>query len=372
MGFNRRASTQDVTWFIDLYDSGRLVLDPPYQRRSVWGPKDRKFFLDTVFRGYPSPAIYLHKVSDDYGKSSYEVIDGKQRLETIILFRDNRLSLGRDFNDERLDGKRWKQVINDPELREKFWNYEFAVDYISTDDLHVSLNEIFDRLNRNSRKLNEQELRHARYEGWFISFVEDQADSKIWRDWGISTTGREKRMLDAQFISELMMVLIDGEIHGFSQNLINDFYTKYDFPDEDEDLYFDVDETSQRFSQVVLVFKEIDKIASLKTYAKDAKSFYTLWAYVVRNVSIEKVDLEEPNFNKLRIAVLAERYKQFMDIVYECLESIKRGESTDRFKGAVVQYAVNLGGASTELPQRQARLKALAEYMEEQKDDHDI
>lgn len=232
MGFNKRGSSQDITWFIDQYDRGRLVLDPPYQRRSVWGPKDRKFFLDTVFRGYPAPAIYLTKVSDEEGKSLYEVIDGKQRLETIILFRDNRLALGKDFNDERLDGKRWKQVIKIPELREKFWDYEFSVDYISSDDLDGSLNEIFDRLNRNSRKLNEQELRHARYDGWFISFVEETAENACWKRWGVATTGRKKRMLDAQFISELLMVLIDGDIHGFSQSTINDFYTTYDYPEE--------------------------------------------------------------------------------------------------------------------------------------------
>lgn len=363
MGFSRRASSQDVTWFIDLNDQGRLILDPPYQRRSVWGPKDRKFFLDTVFRGYPAPAIYLHKVNDVDGKSSYEVIDGKQRLETIISFTNNRIALGNNFKDARLDGKRWKQIVDDPELRDRFWNYEFAVDYISTDNLDESLNEIFDRLNRNSRKLNEQELRHARYEGWFVSFVEEQADKNIWKEWGVATAGRTKRMLDAQFISELLMVVIDKKIHGFSQSLIDEYYTTYDYPDEDDELYFDPDETVSDFLKLIATLKEVNRIAPIKAYAKDAKSLYTLWAYVVLHLDFRRLNLENPAFEELNIEVVANKYKEFMDSVHICLERIKKGEPTDSFSGPVSRYTVNLGGASTELPQRQARLEALTEYM---------
>lgn len=364
MGFNRRASTQDVTWFIDLYDQKRLILDPPYQRRSVWGPKDRKFFLDTVFRGYPAPAIYLHKVNDVEGKGSYQVIDGKQRLETIILFKSNKLALGNSFKDVRLDGKRWKQIVDVPELRNRFLDYEFAVDYISTDDFGESLNEIFDRLNRNSRKLNEQELRHARYEGWFVTFVEEQADKNIWKQWGVATTGRAKRMLDAQFISELLMVVIDNSIHGFSQNLIDDYYTVYDYPDEDDELVFYSDETANDFLKVTKMLGEFNLTAPIKTYAKDAKSLYTLWAYIVLHTDFRKLNLDEPDFGELNIEAIANRYKEFMESVYACLELIKKGESTDRWSGSIYRYAVNLGGASTELPQRQARLDALTEFME--------
>lgn len=36
----RRTTTQDITWFLDLFDSQKIDLDPPYQRRSVWTRKD--------------------------------------------------------------------------------------------------------------------------------------------------------------------------------------------------------------------------------------------------------------------------------------------------------------------------------------------
>jgi hypothetical protein len=40
----RRPTTQDVTWFLDQNRNGQLQLTPPYQRRSVWTTKDRRFF----------------------------------------------------------------------------------------------------------------------------------------------------------------------------------------------------------------------------------------------------------------------------------------------------------------------------------------
>ncbi len=51
----RTLTTQDITWFLDLKEKGQLDLDPPYQRRSVWSPRDKRFFIDTVLNNYPAP-----------------------------------------------------------------------------------------------------------------------------------------------------------------------------------------------------------------------------------------------------------------------------------------------------------------------------
>lgn len=42
----RTLTTQDISWFLDIYDKGQLDLDPPYQRRSVWSPQDRRYFTE--------------------------------------------------------------------------------------------------------------------------------------------------------------------------------------------------------------------------------------------------------------------------------------------------------------------------------------
>lgn len=227
--YSRSPRTQDISWFLDLYRQEKIDLDPPYQRKSVWSGRDRRFFIDTVLRNYPSPPIYLCKKIDDKGNITYDVVDGKQRLETIFLFFNNKISAGRDFGDDRVNGKRWKKINEEKQYREIFLNYEIIVEHVTIpDNASITINEVFDRLNRNSRKLTEQELRHAKYDGWFISFCEKMADNSFWEQVKIATKARTKRMRDVQFISELLMVSIDQKIHGFDQALIDKFYSAYD------------------------------------------------------------------------------------------------------------------------------------------------
>src|SRR6478735_8450204 len=112
----RRPTTQDISWLLDLEKNNQLDLDPPYQRKSVWTSSDRKFFLDTIFRNYPSPAIFLHKTITESGKTTYHVVDGKQRIETILKFINNKIRLSPDYGDIRLDNKKWSDFASEADL----------------------------------------------------------------------------------------------------------------------------------------------------------------------------------------------------------------------------------------------------------------
>ncbi len=85
MEIRREQRNQDLSWFIDMYEAKKLQLDPPYQRKSVWGPKDRKFFLDTIFSNYPCPAIYLQKEITETSVI-YNVVDGNSVFKQSFSF----------------------------------------------------------------------------------------------------------------------------------------------------------------------------------------------------------------------------------------------------------------------------------------------
>ena len=145
----RLSSPQDISWFLDLHQRGRLDLEPPYQRRSVWSIRDRRFFLNTIFNNLPTPQIYLHRTMAD-GKATYHVVDGKQRLETVIRFAADEFSLGDEFEDTRLDNKRFSEL--DETLKHVFWNYQFVVEQLTSSE-NTYIREIFDRVNRNTKSL---------------------------------------------------------------------------------------------------------------------------------------------------------------------------------------------------------------------------
>lgn len=340
----RRTTTQDITWFLDLFDSKKIDLDPPYQRRSVWTRKDKQYFLDTIFKKYPCPAIFLHKTQDERGRATYHVVDGKQRLQTIFDFFQNKIPLGLDIGDERLNGKRWRQ-IEDAELKKGFWDYVIPVDLLMTIDKTV-VDEIFDRLNRNSRKLERQELRHAKYDGWFIELVERVSEIPWLKDIGIVTAGRVKRMKDVQFVSELALSLLKKEVCGFDQDDLDETYAKYDNP-EDEYFNFDPEEFEAQFLELFSVMMKINTVNNVIRENSKLNILYSLFNYL----SLTKLDAI---MNKqIEHEALALKIKEFLDAV--------NGDSED---DSVVKFRRNLVGANTEYQQRLNRFEALVEFMD--------
>lgn len=273
----RLPSPQQVTWFLDLDSTGQLNLDPPYQRKSVWTLRDRRFFLDTIFRNYPCPAIFIHKVTDEEGKTTYNVVDGKQRLQTILMFKNNEISIDRDFGETTLNGKKFKELTTDQ--KRKFWDYIIVVDFVDLPNSDL-INEVFDRLNRNAKNLNEQELRHAKYSGWFMTEAEKESENLFWEKVKISTKAKAKRMKDVQFISELLIVLLDKKITGFNQDYITEFYAKYDNPldtdpDFEEDAYLIEKERVRKYLE-----KMENEDGIIIKWATTVNNFYTLWSLV--------------------------------------------------------------------------------------------
>lgn len=81
---------------IDLYhqiNKGQVLLDPPYQRGSVWTPDQQQDLMYSMLSGYPTGAVILNdRMRGGWGHDvAYAVIDGRQRLETIVSWFDGRL-----------------------------------------------------------------------------------------------------------------------------------------------------------------------------------------------------------------------------------------------------------------------------------------
>ena len=72
----------------------QLILQPKFQRRSVWEYDARSYLIDTIVRKLPMPKIYLRKVvSPKTNLMAYEVVDGQQRLRAILDFVEGALVL---------------------------------------------------------------------------------------------------------------------------------------------------------------------------------------------------------------------------------------------------------------------------------------
>ena len=72
-----------------LSELGYLKLHQPYQRQPCWTLNMKMALLDSIFRGFPINPVILQ----EYEAGRYEVIDGAQRLSTIIEFINNKFGI---------------------------------------------------------------------------------------------------------------------------------------------------------------------------------------------------------------------------------------------------------------------------------------
>lgn len=82
-----------IDWLITERENGGLLIDPPFQRGSVWTEAQRVAWIETIIDDLPRPPLFLNH--GDYEAGAYGdklvVIDGRQRLEAIFAFVDNAL-----------------------------------------------------------------------------------------------------------------------------------------------------------------------------------------------------------------------------------------------------------------------------------------
>ena len=103
-----------TTWAIDYFANkarkNELDTDPIYQREFVWNNAQCQMLINSILMGIPLPSIILHEIKKD-GKVSYQIIDGKQRLTTILRFI-GAYPKGLDFMKTKIDGLIWASQHN--------------------------------------------------------------------------------------------------------------------------------------------------------------------------------------------------------------------------------------------------------------------
>jgi len=84
VAFNELRSCFDL---FNLHSEGELEIQPEYQRDIVWENSDQTRFIDSLAKQLPIPSMCL---SFDYKTEKRQVVDGLQRMYSIIKFLGDR------------------------------------------------------------------------------------------------------------------------------------------------------------------------------------------------------------------------------------------------------------------------------------------
>lgn len=224
---NYSVTIQSIAWFNARQTEGNLTISPQFQRRAVWLAKERSALLATICSDLPFPEVYIQVTTDSSsGRQGHIVVDGQQRITSILMFIAGSVSLP---DDDSWNGRNFNN-LSDPE-RQAFWDYKVVVRELkNATDLEIR--DLFARLNTNNISLNNQELRNARFVGRFKQAAERLADNPIFLSISLFTAKEVRRMEDVEYVSELLLRVVEGLSN--KKDLLEDAYANFDeeFPGE--------------------------------------------------------------------------------------------------------------------------------------------
>ncbi|AVT40895.1 DUF262 domain-containing protein [Plantactinospora sp. BB1] len=196
---------------------GRELIDiaPAYQRRLRWSNKKKSLLIESFLLNIPVPPIFLFE--RDYNE--YEVIDGRQRLDSIRGFLANEFPLaGLEYWSEL---NRQKFTDLPPILQRGLLRRSLSAVVLlaetreaERDDLDVR-RVLFNRLNTGGIRLNPQELRNALHPGTLNKTLIELARSTAFtRAWGIPpyVAGEEQDPPESLLKNALFASLADAEL----------------------------------------------------------------------------------------------------------------------------------------------------------------
>lgn len=147
---------------LELDDNDIFI--PTYQRNFVWDNDRQSKFIESVLLGLPIPYIFS---ADTEGR--LEIVDGSQRLRTLVAFFNNSLVLKNLEILISLNGFKFQDLIKS--RQRKFMNSTIrmiALSDKSDEDVRFMM---FERINTGSALLKDMEKRKGIFGGKFMDFV---------------------------------------------------------------------------------------------------------------------------------------------------------------------------------------------------------
>lgn len=190
-----------------------INVQPDYQRRQRWSIRKRAQLIESFLMNIPVPPVFLFE--RDYNE--YEVVDGRQRLESIRDFLNNDFALSGLTYWSEFNRKRFNQlplVIQRGLLRRSLGAVVLLAETRSPHEDEFDVRTVlFDRLNTGGEKLNPQELRNALYPGEFNRMLLRIArDNLFTRVWGIPAYDANDEQTEALKKNTLYRTMADCEL----------------------------------------------------------------------------------------------------------------------------------------------------------------
>ena len=206
-------------------DIFNYIYIPDYQRDFTWDEERQSKLIESLLLGLPIPFIFVAENKD----SSWEIVDGSQRIRTLHSFVNNRLLLNNLKSISSLNGYKFNEL--EPSRRGKLLNTALRIIVLSEETTEEAKKDMFERINRGSDLLKPMEKRKGIYTGPFCSFIYEYCNTNeqfkklvLVDKWLEKRQEREELLLRFFAIVDKKAYLkgINGSISSFLDDYLNE------------------------------------------------------------------------------------------------------------------------------------------------------
>jgi 5-methylcytosine-specific restriction endonuclease McrA len=350
------AQTRTVQDLVHLYQKGQLNLNPGFQRESVWSDRDRAKLIDSILRRYPIPAVFLHETHKD-GSIVYDVIDGKQRIESIFRFMG--VIRGGAFPTKTIlsatdteDTVTWP-LLKRRHAQHRLEGYQLQVIFVEAELAQII--DLFVRINSTGRALNRQEQSHAKYfRSQFLKRATKLAEalsSRLVYN-RVLSANQISRMKHVELVSELMLSAHYGDVIH-KKKVLEEAMSEKGLPPKAVERALAA--TRLAFNRTFRMFPKLRE-----TRFCQVSDFYTL-VLLVHKLEREHCILTKPSRNRIAASLLSEfgaavdslrhlqkrleRIPSDMDVYRSYLQTVLEGTDTSQNRKAREKIVAGLFGS---------------------------
>ena len=186
------------------YLKGNIDPRPSYQRGPVWSVSQKQLLIDSIFRGFDIPQLYLTGAQNP--SYEWEVVDGQQRLRAIWEFFDGEYKLSEDADrvgEHVIADKTFDELP--PEIKINLQSHSLSI-VILAEENEGEIEEMFLRL-QNGSSLNSAEKRNA-ISGDLRDFVNET--SLTHRFFTECVAVQNKRYAHDELIAQMLLIEKQG------------------------------------------------------------------------------------------------------------------------------------------------------------------
>ena len=353
---NFDSRTYSISDFLEWDRNKQLERSPRFQRRSVWNDNGRSYLMDTIVRGLPIPKVFIRqKINVTTRDSIREVVDGQQRIRTILSFIKDGFKISKKHN-EQYGGYYFSQLGDiDPDIQASILNYEVSVDLL-VNMSDPSVLDVFSRLNSYSIVLNEQEKINANHFGPFKKLADELSKElyDFWLDSRILSEQKILRMEDVNLTADILIAMLDGIRE---KKKIKTYYDKYE-----SEFTFDEVMYAERFMKVIDVIRHMYPSGLRNTMFSRIHIFYSLFT-ALYHVMYRLPNMDLPSslcsdFTENQINQMTNKINR-VDEIFE-LFLAQRGDELSQEDREFIDYSRR---ATTDKSKREFRTKYIIDLL---------